>query len=54
MITEDLTKDQNLCLRVFNELVSKGHGELLVVIRDGKIVKIQKIEKIDLQKRLLD
>jgi hypothetical protein len=44
-----MTPEEQLLLSVFRDIREKGHGEMNVVIRDGKIVKIDKVEKIDLR-----
>ena len=44
-----MTPDETLLLTIFREIKAKGHGEINIVIRDGVVVKLEKLEKVNLE-----
>ena len=44
----DLEPDELLVVREFQKIRAQRHGDLEISVKDGKIVKLWKVEKIDL------
>ena len=44
----NLTTDEELVLIEFRKLAHQRHGDIEVSVKDGKLVKIWRVEKIDL------
>ena len=45
---ESLRSDQVLVLREYEKLVVDKHGDLDISVKDGKLIKLWRVEKIDL------
>jgi hypothetical protein len=46
--TPDLEPDELLVIREYRTLREQRHGDLEISVKDGKLIKLWKVEKVDL------
>ena len=48
----ELTRDELVVLNEFRRLVGQRHGDIEISVKDGALVKVWRVEKLDLRDHL--